>query len=76
LQAFRGDVFAASLFTAYVLFEPVFTGIVPAFKNFITCREACPDPFRKNQLRYGICLRSPCATYEQKEVLLGRKRHY
>ena len=46
MQAFRGDVFAASLFTAYVLFEPVFTGIVPAFKNFITCREACPDPLR------------------------------
>ena len=46
MQAFRGDVFAASLFTAYVLFEPVFTGIVPAFENFITCREACPDPLR------------------------------
>ncbi len=46
MQAFRGDVFAASLFTAYVLFEPVFTGIVPAFKNFITRREACQDPLR------------------------------
>ena len=46
MQAFRGDVFAASLFTAYVLFEPVFTGIVPAFESFITCREACPDPLR------------------------------
>ena len=46
MQAFRGDVFAASLFTAYVLFEPVFTGIVPAFESFITCGEACPDPFR------------------------------
>ena len=46
MQAFRGDVFAASLFTAYVLFEPVFTGIVPAFENFITCREARPDPLR------------------------------
>jgi hypothetical protein len=40
LQAFRGDIFAASLFTAYVLFESVFTGIIPAFENFITCREA------------------------------------
>lgn len=46
MQAFRGDVFAASLFTAYVLFEPVFTGIVPAFESFITCREARPDPLR------------------------------
>ena len=44
MQAFRGDVFAASLFTAYVLFESVFTGIIPAFENFITCREARLDP--------------------------------
>ena len=34
LQAFRGDIFAASLFTAYVLFESVFTGIIPAFDVF------------------------------------------
>ena len=46
MQEFRGDVFAASLFTAYVLFEPVFTGIVPAFKNFMIRREACPNPLR------------------------------
>ena len=24
----------------------------------------------------GLCLRSPCTTYNHKEVLIGRKRHY
>ena len=33
LQAFRGDVIAASFFTAYVLFKSVFTGIIPAFRT-------------------------------------------
>ena len=47
MQAFRGNFFAASLFTAYVLFESVFTGIIPAFENFITRREVHPDPLRR-----------------------------
>ena len=57
LQAFRDDVFAASLFTAYVLFESVFTGIIPAFENFITCREIRTDPFVRS---ISVCMRFAC----------------
>jgi hypothetical protein len=52
LQAFRGDVYAASLFTAYLLFEPVFTGTIPAFDNFITCREAQPRLLAKGNSHF------------------------
>ena len=57
LQAFRGDIFAASLFTAYVLFESVFTGIIPAFENFIICREIRADPFVRS---ISVCMRFAC----------------
>ena len=52
MQAFRGNFFAASLFTAYVLFESVLTGIIPAFENFITRREVHPDPLRRKISRF------------------------
>ena len=52
MQAFRGNFFAASLFTAYVLFESVLTGIIPAFENSITRREVHPDPLRRKISRF------------------------